>query len=292
MMPIIKLENEVLNVAVHTKGAELQSVFNQQTGLEYMWSGDAAYWGKFSPVLFPIVGTLKNDTYFYNNKSYQLPRHGFARDMEFEVVHQEQAAASFSITATDATLAKYPFQFQLLLHYSLVKNKLQLVYEVRNNGSTEMFFSIGAHPAFAVPLHIITAYNDYQLKFNKEETADRWPISKEGLIEALPTPLLQQTNTLPLEKALFHKDAIVLKALQSDTIRLCSDKTPNGWQFEYADFPFMGIWAAKDADFVCIEPWCGIADSVNTSQQLTEKEGINILAAGEVFKRSWSLSTW
>ncbi|MDX1938447.1 MAG: aldose 1-epimerase family protein [Flavihumibacter sp.] len=290
-MPIIVLENDVLKVAVHTKGAELQSVFNQQTGLEYMWSGDPAYWGKFSPVLFPIVGTLKNDTYYYNHQSYQLPRHGFARDMDFEVQHKEQAAASFSITATAETLKKFPFPFQLLLHYSLVKNTLRVEYEVRNNGSSNMYFSIGAHPAFCVPLTADTVYSDYRLEFNKQETAGRWPISKEGLIEATPTPLLQQTNTLPLQKELFHKDAIVLKGLQSDCIQLCADKTIHGWQFDYTDFPFMGIWAAKDAHFVCIEPWCGIADSVTATQQLTEKEGIHCLASGEVFKRHWSLST-
>lgn len=290
-MPIVLLENDVLKVAVHTKGAELQSVFNQQTGLEYMWSGDAAYWGKFSPVLFPVVGTLKNDTYFFNKKSYQLPRHGFARDMEFEVVQQEQATASFSITATEETLKKFPFTFQLLLHYSLVQNTLQVAYEVRNNGSTHMYFSIGAHPAFALPVTTNTNYSDYHLEFNKQETAGRWPISKEGLIEVSPTPLLQQTNILPLQKELFYKDAIVLKGLQSDSIRLCSDKTIHGWQFDYTDFPFMGIWAAKDANFICIEPWCGIADSVATTQQLTEKEGIHCLEAGQVFKRSWSLHT-
>ena len=166
-------------------------------------------------------------------------------------------------------------------------NSLRVSYHVSNISSADMFFSVGGHPAFKVPLIGGTFYEDYYLEFNEEETTPRWPISKDGLIEKIPQPLLHQTNMLPLTKELFLKDAIVLKKPTSSVVTLRSDKTAHGFDFDFGDFPYLGIWAAKNADFVCIEPWCGIADSVDTNQQLIDKEGINKLSSGEIFERSW-----
>jgi len=144
-----------------------------------------------------------------------------------------------------------------------------------------------AHPAFKVPLVNGTAFTDYYLHFNQTENAGKWPLSKEGLIETETHPSLTNTDTLPLTKELFYGDALVYKHLASDTIAILSNKTKHGLSLSYKGFPYMGIWSAKDADFVCIEPWCGIADDVNTTQQLTEKEGINLLQAKENFEVSW-----
>jgi galactose mutarotase-like enzyme len=135
-----------------------------------------------------------------------------------------------------------------------------------------------------------TEYNDYYLEFNQEETAPRWPISKDGLIETTPVPALEHTNKLPLKKDLFFNDALVLKGMTSSIVNLRSNKTPHGITFDYPGFPYLGIWAAKNADFVCIEPWCGIADIVGAGQDLREKEGINELAPGEQFRRTWTVS--
>jgi galactose mutarotase-like enzyme len=286
------IENEYLKVEIHAKGAELQSVYNKKRSLEYMWSGDPAIWGKKSPVLFPIVGTLKRDTYYYDNKGYQLTRHGFARDMEFTVTDQTASSITFTLTRTDTTFEKYPFQFRFDIIYSIKDNQLQVTYRVVNKGeiNQKLYFSVGGHPAFKLPVLPGTDYTDYYLEFNKTENAGRWLISKEGLIENSSTSLLDNTKQLPLTKDLFYKDAIVLKNLHSDKVKLVSTTHGEVFQFDFTGFPYLGIWAAKDADFVCIEPWCGIADSVDANQQLMDKEGINVLDSTDQFERSWKLT--
>ena len=283
------IQNDYLSVEVQAKGAELMSLYNKKEQLEYMWSGDPAFWGKHSPVLFPIIGELKNNTYYYNNKAYQLGRHGFARDMEFTVTEQTTSSIGFSLLSNADTLQKFPFEFGFDIEYLLQQDWLTVTYKVKNTGNDDMYFSVGGHPAFKVPIVEGTAYDDYYLEFNKTENAGRWPISAEGLIETDAEPFLLNTNKLPLRKELFYRDAIVFKNLRSDTVRLRSSKHDKGIEFNFPGFPYLGVWAAKDADFVCIEPWCGIADPVNSSQQLTEKEGINRLAPQGIFERSWGV---
>lgn len=288
------IENEYLKIEIHPKGAELQSIYNKKLSLEYMWSADPAVWGKKSPVLFPIVGALKNDTYYFENKAYQLSRHGFARDMDFTVTDQTASSITFTLTRNDATFEKYPFQFRFDVIYSIKNKQLQVTYRVVNKGEVnqKLYFSVGGHPAFRLPLLPGTAYTDYYLEFNKVENAGRWLISREGLIEAGSTALLNNTQKLPLAKELFYKDAIVLKQLRSDKVKLVSNTIGELFEFDFTGFPYLGIWAAKDADFICIEPWCGIADSVSTNQQLTEKEGINVLDSTDQFERSWKVTVY
>lgn len=284
------IENQQIKAVINAKGAELIQLFHKEHELNYLWKGDPAVWGKHSPVLFPIVGNLKNNTYFYNDQSYQLPRHGFARDKQFAVEEQTADTITFLLRNDAENFTIYPFVFEFRIRYSLFENSLAVAYEVVNAGKEVMYFSVGAHPAFALPLVPGTAYTDYYLEFNQPETAPRWPISPEGLIEQTPLPLLENTKRLNLSKNLFQKDALVLKGMASSIVTLGSDKTPHGFRFDYPGFPFLGIWAAKNADFVCIEPWCGIADSVNTNQQLPDKEGINKLVAGELFTRTWTVT--
>jgi galactose mutarotase-like enzyme len=161
---------------------------------------------------------------------------------------------------------------------------------VKNIGEGEMFFSVGGHPAFAVPLAENTNYEDYYLAFNKTETFKRWGLTNDGLIQTKPFDFMINTNTLPLTKELFYDDAIVFKNIDSDVVTLKSDKVNQQLRFDFAGFPFLGIWAAKNANFVCIEPWCGIADSANHNQELTEKEGIICLIPDELFGRTWSVT--
>ncbi len=284
--------NDQLQVAVQSKGAELQSIYNKATGIDYLWSGNADFWGKKSPVLFPIVGGLKNNTYTYENKAYQLGRHGFARDHSFEVVQHTADTITLSLTDTPDTLAVYPFPFTFQLQYQLLQNKLVVTYQIHNTGTTVMPFSVGAHPAFNVPLAPDTVFSDYFLQFNEPETAPLWPLTHDGLIDAHPTPYLQNIAQLPLTEDLFYKDALVFKQLKSTQISIKSHKTTHGITLEYQDFPYMGIWSAKNAPFVCIEPWCGIADSVDASGQLLEKEGVHLLEPQAQFVRSWSVLTF
>jgi galactose mutarotase-like enzyme len=286
---MIKIANAVISATINPKGAELTSLINHSAQIDYMWSADPVYWGKSSPVLFPIVGSLKDDTFIYLHKAYYLPRHGFARERVFEVEKQAEDSVTFLLKSDDASMKIFPFSFELRLHYTIEANRLKVKYEVKNIDDNEILFSVGGHPAFKVPFAEGTAYTDYYLEFSESEDLMRWPLSKEGLIESIPEKLNVNNNRIPLTKELFYQDALVFKHLQSDSVTLKSDKTPHHLRFDFKDFPFLGIWAAKNADFVCIEPWSGIADNVNHNQQLTEKEGINRLNVGGVFERTWQV---
>ena len=286
---IHSIHNNELSVAISTKGAELQSIIHKSFGLEYMWGGDAVFWGKKSPVLFPIVGGLKDNSYHYNGKTYQLPRHGFARDMEFEVTEQREDFIVFTLKSNEATFAKYPYEFKFSLHYTLQENKLSVSYIVENTGKENLLFSVGGHPAFKVPLVDGTVFEDYYLKFDTVENIGRWPLSADGLIENFATPVLENTDQLPLTQSLFLKDALVFKQLQSQNICILNHKNQHGLKLSFPGFPYMGIWNSGNAPFVCIEPWCGIADNVNATGNLQEKEGINTLPPHEIFERTWSI---
>ncbi|MEO5593282.1 MAG: aldose 1-epimerase family protein [Chitinophagaceae bacterium] len=289
---MITIENTHLRVVISPKGAELQSIYNKVLQMEYMWSGDPNFWGKKSPVLFPIVGTLKDDTYYYNEKAYQLGRHGFAREMDFSVTAQTAGTITFTLESNEATLAKYPFAFRFDVEYELTENSVKTTYRISNAGKSAMYFSVGGHPAFKIPVAEGAVYNDYYLEFNNPEHAGRWPISKDGLIETMSTEVFNQSNKLPLSKELFQKDALVFKGLSSNSVVVKCDKNTHGLLFDFTGFPYLGIWAAKNADFVCIEPWCGIADSVNTDQQLINKEGIHVLQPAKNFERTWSVTVF
>jgi galactose mutarotase-like enzyme len=286
---MLTIENQQLRISIQSKGAELQSIFQKDHQTEYMWNGDPAFWGKHSPLLFPIVGTLKDNTYYYGDKPYHLSRHGFARDREFVVETQSPDALTFLLSSDDATRTVFPFAFELRVIYRLTADGLTVTYKVNNPAQDPLYFSVGGHPAFSVPLAEGTSYTDYYLEFDTEEEAPRWPISKDGLIERAPQRMLAHTKRIPLTKELFAKDALVFKHLRSNGVSLRSGRTERGLRLEFPGFPFLGIWAAPGADFVCIEPWCGIADGVDSSQQWIAKEGINRLDAGGEFERTWTL---
>jgi galactose mutarotase-like enzyme len=286
------LENEVLKVEVVSKGAELQSVVNKVFGIEYLWNGDPVFWAKRSPILFPIVGSLKNNMYKYLGRSYQLPRHGFARDMDFLVEKQNPKEITFLLRSNEETKTNYPFDFEFRIRYQLLGDELSTEYLVSNTGNGILLFSVGGHPAFRLPLTADTRFSDYYLRFDERENLPRWPISKEGLIQPQPVPVLADSDRLNLQKSLFYQDALVFKYPASSVISVLSGKTPHGIEFHTGEFPFLGIWSAKDADFICLEPWCGIADSVQTDQQLEHKEGIEKTAPGKVFSRQWRVKVF
>lgn len=284
---MIIIENKSLRVAISTKGAELQSLIAKALNTEFMWDANPVFWGKTSPILFPIVGGLKDGSYSFNGKTYKLPRHGFARDKVF-VVEKQTADSVILLLKEDAeTLEVYPFSFELRLSYQLNGNQLSVQYSVKNTNEDIMYFSVGGHPAFKVPIENGLSYEDYYLEFSDEKSLKRYPLSADGLILNTTQNVPMNENKLLLTKALFYEDALVLKHLDSTEIAIKSDKGNAVLKFKFENFPYFGIWAAKDADFVCLEPWCGIADSTLHNQDFTTKEGINTLQAGEVFERVW-----
>lgn len=288
---MILLENENIKVTISAKGAELQSIKSKKDNLEYLWKGDPAFWGKFSPVLFPIVGALKNNTYCIGDQSYQLPRHGFARDLNFEVQQISEEEALFTLTHNAQTLEVYPFEFKFSLRCSLSGAAVSCTYEVNNPGAKDLLFSVGGHPAFAVPLTSDTLYEDYYLEFSQDESLNIHQI-EDNLISDQVAILQLSDRKLNLQHELFYNDALVIKDLNSKSIQLKNTKNQHGLNFRFIDFPFFGIWSAKDADFVCLEPWCGIADGIHHNQQLSDKEGIQSLSPGLDWKRSWEVEVF
>lgn len=280
----ICLENEFLKVSLHTMGAELQSVVHKVSSLEYMWQAEPTVWARHSPVLFPIVGRLKNDSYSYNGIAYKMGQHGFARNKTFQVIAQTQTMVSFQLSDDEETLAIYPFKFCLTLSYILNEQELTLQYEVKNTDTKAIYFSLGAHPGFSLPLFDQESYEDYYLSFNHDETAESYLID-EGLISNQTKAIFTNSSQLNLSKEIFLQDALVFKNLHANTVSIRSKNHTHGLSLTANHFPFYGIWAQKNADFVCLEPWCGIADSVSGQSTIEQKEGINCLAISENFVR-------
>lgn len=289
---MFSLENDDLLIEISPKGAELQRIYNKHTKLDYLWDGDADFWAKRSPVLFPIVGELKNKTYTYKGQPYQLSRHGFARDMTFEVTEHNEQTIVFTIKDTAETFAVFPFHFEFSIQYTIDSDRVYVVYEVENLGKEDMFFSIGGHPAFRVPVTPDTEFEDYALVFSQVENAGRYPLTDEGLLHTEAVPCLHNAEKLPLKRSLFYQDALVFKNLQSASITVESEKSDHGFIVYFNEFPYLGLWSKRDADFICIEPWCGVADSINATGELEAKEGIVKVEAGEVFEKQWSVEVF
>lgn len=279
----IQLANKDFSTSINTKGAELNSFKNQLLNKEYIWEGNPEFWGKHSPVLFPIVGGLKNDCYCYNDKKYSLSRHGFARDFEFNVIEKTDTIATFSLKENDETLQKYPFQFELQIKYELTEKKLFTTYHVKNNSNTEMPFNIGAHPAFALPKN----FNDYSLEFEKEEELTTHELENNLFYGATRNIALNKAN-LPLNYSLFEKDALVFKKLESKSVKILDNGNPI-LQVNYKDFSSLGIWTVKNAPFICIEPWIGFADDSTSNGNLFEKTDIIILKQNSSFQATFSI---
>lgn len=284
-----KLENDCLQVTVQTFGAELSSIINKENNQEYLWQADPKFWNRHAPVLFPIVGRLKDNAYTYNGKNYTLPQHGFARDMVFSLKDQSEDELKFSLKHQNETLENYPFKFEFEISYKLIGSAVKVSYRISNIDNKEIYFSVGAHPAFICPLNLEEKFDDYYLEFDEVESAERHLLSN-GLFNNKTESVLESSNQLPLTYGLFEKDAIVFKNLKSTTVSLKSKKSNNGVKFSFNGFPYLGIWTKNfGAPFLCIEPWCGLADNEKASGYLSEKEGIIKLLPDLNFKRSFDI---
>lgn len=277
----ISISNAFLKATINSKGAELNSL--QKNNREYIWQGNPEFWAKHSPILFPIVGTLKDNTYFYEEKKYTLPRHGFARDNEFEVLNSTDDSVTFSIKSTLETKKNYPFEFELKLTYQLTENSLEVKYEVENLGQTNLPFSIGGHPAFALP----EAFEMYSLRFEKEENINSYFLENDLLSENFQE-LSIDNKDLRLNYPLFENDALIIKKMMSKSIEIIENDEPL-FKFSFDDFPNFGIWTKQNAPFICLEPWFGYSDIENTNQIIIDKEGIINLEKEKTFAASFSV---
>jgi galactose mutarotase-like enzyme len=284
---ISKLENDKILIKADSLGAELKKLVLKKNNKNYLWHGDSKYWGRSAPVLFPIVGRLKDDKYIYNNQEYKMTQHGFARDKEFELIDQGENHLTYSLTEDKASFKKYPFKFRLEIKYEIKENSLAVSYKVRNRDQKKMFFSIGAHPAFYWPLNKNETKEDYYLEFEKTETVSRY-LLESGLLNKQKEKLMEKSKILELKADTFKDDALVFKDIKSEKIILKSRKSKAKVEMEFKKFPYLGIWSqSAAAPFICIEPWHGIADSVDSSGKLEEKEGIMSLEAGNNFQSTY-----
>lgn len=277
----ITLTNDTLTATINTKGAELISL--KKDSKEFIWEGNPEFWGKYSPILFPIVGTLKNNSYNYNGKQYHLSRHGFARDNEFIVSEVTENKAVFSLSSSKETLENYPFDFELRVIYILDNHSLILQYGVLNKGESKMPFSIGGHPAFALPNN----FENYSLRFENDKSIISYSL-KEDLLSEETTTFELAENQLPLAYSLFANDALIIKKLASDKIQILENNVPKV-EIQLGKFPNLGLWTKDKAPFLCIEPWYGYSDTIANTGDLFKKEGIIILNEKEVFETSFGI---
>jgi galactose mutarotase-like enzyme len=276
------IQNATLTAEINPFGAELISLKNNNT-TEYIWEGNPDFWGKHSPILFPIVGTLKNNSFSYEEKEYNLSRHGFARDMTFKLIDKKENSATFCIKSSAETLKKYPFEFELHLMYTLQNSSLDIEYKVINTGKSKMPFSIGAHPAFALPGN----FENYSMTFEKEEPLEYYLLEND-LISNKTKTLEVHNKQIPLTYELFKNDALIFKTLQSNTLTILKNEKPL-LKVNFKDFPSLGIWTKMNAPFICIEPWFGYSDTNENFGNLFEKEGIQILDSNKIFNSKFSI---
>ncbi|EKE4231996.1 aldose 1-epimerase family protein [Listeria monocytogenes] len=288
---MIKLENEVLLVEMKTAGAELTRIFHKDTGLEYLWNADSKFWGRHSPVLFPTVGRLVEDTYLVDGKPYHLGQHGFARDRDFQVIEQTEKSVRFELDADEDSLAVYPYKFKLSIIYTIEKNTVAVSYEVENTDNKRIYFSIGAHPAFNLPLTDGTTFEDYYLDFGTEENLETLCLEGPYRSGEIKKVVDKPAQYLPLSYDLFKNDALIFEALKQKEMTIKSDKTPHFVKVSFPEFPFVGVWTAKPGTpFLCIEPWYGIADGAGESVELRDKAGIEHLESEAVFASEYEIT--
>ncbi|MDK2062067.1 aldose 1-epimerase family protein [Aliarcobacter butzleri] len=271
-----EIKNSFIKAQIKSFGAELNSLKKCDENFEYIWQANSKYWARHSPVLFPIVGRLKEDSYFYKNKKYSLSQHGFARDKEFEIVQNEADFIEFRLKSDEKSLEFYPFFFELNIGYKLDKNSLIVSYKVKNKSDEKMYFSIGAHPAFN------TQVGDF-LEFENIKTTKRYFLDEKGLIYK-NEDLNLENSKLYLDKDLFKDDALVFNDSNIKQITLKNIENKSKVKVKFDNFPYLGIWSKPNlAPFVCIEPWFGVADEENANQKIEDKKGILSLEKEEEF---------
>ncbi|WP_224999795.1 aldose 1-epimerase family protein [Cesiribacter sp. SM1] len=285
------LENSLVVATFKEQGAELCSFRRKDNGLEYIWGGNPDIWGRHAPILFPIVGRLNQNKYSLDGQEYNLSQHGFARDKKWATAKEGTDRILFRLTSDADTRLHYPFDFELLLEYHLENNKLVTTYRVKNVGTGDMLFSIGAHPAFRCPLRPEEAFEDYYLEFEKVETLDR-QLLHHGLRTGEKRQVMDNEMMLPLHADLFNEDALVFKGIKSSYINLKNNKNTHSVRVDLAGFPYVGIWTkAGEAPFICIEPWYGVTDKAGTEgEDFRKKEGIQHLLPGSKFECSYAIT--
>lgn len=275
-----QIESNSLIVQVTSKGAEMKRLFSKEWHRELLWLGDEKNWNRSAPVLFPIVGKLKDDEYILKGKTYKMPQHGFARDFEFKCTECGTQEVEFLLEASQESFKFWPFCFELRVRYKLVDSRLTVSYFVKNVDRQDIYFSIGAHPGFE-----INDIANYEVKF---EVPEKEYFKLSGSYVDWKNAHELKAQKIAITKNLFKDDALIFKKLKSKYVELVDTKRHEVIRV-IANTPYWGIWAKGEMPFVCIEPWFGVADGADHDKILETKEGIVTLGEGELFGFSYTL---
>ena len=287
----IKLENNDLRIMVRSKGAELRLLQEKKDGTDYLWNGDPSWWKYCSPILFPIVGKVKNGKYKVDGKVYELPQHGLGRISEFELVNKATDSVSLKLRYSDETLKVYPYKFELTVSYVLTGKSVNVTWRVDNLDDREIIFSIGAHPALRCPIVEGESFSDRYLDFHGEEHCENMKTDADVLF------LYEREKDLDSDKMnlsydIFKDGVHVFDNLKTGSITLRSTKSKKAITLSAPSYPYMGIWSPEKggAPFVCVEPWYGHADYADFDGDFKDKEGIIALEKGKSFKTGYTLT--
>lgn len=283
------MENEFLSVTIQNKGSELCSIFNKLNGLEYLWQAEPSVWAFHAPNLFPVVGNCLNNQIQIDGIKYPMQRHGFARHSPFVLTDSSANHAVFSLDYSEATLAVYPYKFSFQVAYNLQDTEITITYKVINKDAKTIFFSIGAHPAFNIPFSKGGAYDDYYIEFDQNELLVKNLFDESGFFTGDTEQVYLDNRRLKLSKDLFKDGALVFKEIKSKEVLIRNHQTPSFVSVSFEDFKALGVWAAPDAPFVCIEPWLGYADNAGELKEFSEKDGIQKLETSKVFECSFTI---
>lgn len=283
------ISNSQLTLRVSNHGAELCSIVCN--GKEYLWQADPAFWKRHSPVLFPIVGSVWDNEYRINGIPYPLSQHGFARDMDFELIMERPDELRYRLTDNEETRKKYPFPFCLEIGYRIEGKQIEVQWEVKNTGEKEMYFQIGAHPAFYYPAFDAASDERGYFGFDRTEELKYILITEKGCADPEHAYPLELTDgLLPLDTHTFDKDALILENSQVKKVTLYN-KEKQPYLSLHFTAPVVGLWSppAKNAPFVCIEPWYGRCDRAHYSGEFKDRDWMRRLAAGEVFNGGYTI---
>lgn len=279
-----------LSVSIDDLGAQLCSLRLREH--EYLWQGDPAYWPDRSPLLFPYVGRFTGGRYALKGKEYPMTIHGFAASSDFTVVSREDSRIVFELADNEDTLRIYPYHFVLRVTYTAAPCSLKVLYEVENRSEDIMYFGIGGHPGFRVPLEEELSFEDYHLEFALPCSPWRVGHTPACFLSGMDTafPLVNGTR-LPLRHELFDDDAIVLKDA-ADTVTLASDRGTRSVTMRFTGLPFLGIWHAPktDAPYVCIEPWSSLPSRQDIVEEFACKSDLIRLEAAGTYRTGWEVS--
>lgn len=286
----MKLENELLRVEITEVGAEVTRIYDKTNDTEVLWNGNAEFWKRHSPILFPNVGKTWNNTVRIDGVQYPTSQHGFARDTQFTCVKAADEFAEFRMKSTEETKKRYPYEFELSVSYRLNSRELEVGWQVKNCTDGNMYFTIGAHPAFVFAKEG-EVKTDYCLKFPGKEKLDyiKLDLATGTGIPAQVFPMELKDGYYPLNEEMFEIDTFVFDGSQIEEAWLCKKDGTSYVGVRCADFPNFGIWSPAGAPFICLEPWCGRCDNYGFEGDISEKQNINCLVGGETFEKKYQI---